>query len=146
MSSSDIQRHTLQHCHATQHLQAPVQPKTSYGEMLAYYLKMEPQLFKAAVEDQLHRLKVEREEKERQRKQIEDSTASKDRAELTLQKRMEELRASEVSATLEDLMYVSILEKFLLLRVEMLPRMDGFVDVGPASLTALTEGIHSKVR
>lgn len=39
--------------------------------------------------------------------------------------RMEELRASEVSATLEDLMYVSILEKFALLRVEMLPRMDG---------------------
>ena len=38
---------------------------------------------------------------------------------------MEELRASEVSATLEDLMYVSILEKFALLRVEMLPRMDG---------------------
>ena len=40
-------------------------------------------------------------------------------------RRMEELRASEVAETLEDLMYVSILEKFLTLRVEMLPRMDG---------------------
>lgn len=38
---------------------------------------------------------------------------------------MEEVRASEVRATLEDLMYVSILEKFLLLGVDMLPRMDG---------------------
>ena len=38
---------------------------------------------------------------------------------------MEEVRASEVAETLEDLMYVSILEKFLLLRVEMLPRLDG---------------------
>ena len=105
---------------------------------------MEPQLFKAAVEDQLTRLKAEREEKERQRKQIEDSSASKDKAEITLQRRMEELRASEVSATLEDLMYVTILEKFLHLRVEMLPRLEGFVDVSPTSLSALTEGIHSK--
>ena len=40
-------------------------------------------------------------------------------------RRMEEVRASEVRATLEDLMYVSILEKFLLLGVDMLPRMDG---------------------
>lgn len=38
---------------------------------------------------------------------------------------MEEVRASEVRATLEDLMYVSILEKFLLIGVDMLPRMDG---------------------
>lgn len=125
---------------------APVKPKTSYGEMLGYYLKMEPQLFKAAVEDQLMKLKSEREEKEKRRLQIEDSSSvgKKDKAELVLQKRMEELRASEVAATLEDLMYVSILEKFLLLRVEMLPRMDGFVDVSPTNLTALTEGIHSK--
>lgn len=40
-------------------------------------------------------------------------------------RRMEEVRANEVRATLEDLMYVSILEKFVLLGVEMLPRMDG---------------------
>jgi hypothetical protein len=38
---------------------------------------------------------------------------------------MEEVRASEVRSTLEDLMYVSILEKFITLGVEMLPRMDG---------------------
>lgn len=38
---------------------------------------------------------------------------------------MEEVRSRELRSTLEDLMYVSILEKFLLLGVEMLPRMDG---------------------
>jgi hypothetical protein len=38
---------------------------------------------------------------------------------------MEEVRSNELRATLEDLMYVSILEKFLLLGVDMLPRMDG---------------------
>ncbi len=40
-------------------------------------------------------------------------------------RRMEEVRSRELRSTLEDLMYVSILEKFLLLGVEMLPRMDG---------------------
>jgi hypothetical protein len=40
-------------------------------------------------------------------------------------RRMEEVRASEVRATLEDLMYVCILEKFIVLGVDMLPRMDG---------------------
>lgn len=38
---------------------------------------------------------------------------------------MEEVRASEVRATLEDLMYVSILEKFIVLGIDMLPRLDG---------------------
>lgn len=57
---------------------------------------------------------------------------------------MEEVRANEFRATVEDLMYVSILEKFILLGVEMLPRMDGYVDVAPTNLKALTEGIHSK--
>lgn len=36
--------------------QAPAQPKTAHGEMLAYYLKMEPQLFKAAIDEQFQRL------------------------------------------------------------------------------------------
>lgn len=40
--------------------------------------------------------------------------------------------------------YVCILEKFVSLGVEMLPRMEGFVDVEPTSLKALTEGMHSK--
>lgn len=40
-------------------------------------------------------------------------------------RRMEEVRASEKRATLEDLMYISILEKFVTVGVEMLPRLDG---------------------
>eukprot|EP00195_Chlamydomonas_chlamydogama_P006118 CAMPEP_0202908678 /NCGR_PEP_ID=MMETSP1392-20130828/46850_1 /ASSEMBLY_ACC=CAM_ASM_000868 /TAXON_ID=225041 /ORGANISM="Chlamydomonas chlamydogama, Strain SAG 11-48b" /LENGTH=418 /DNA_ID=CAMNT_0049598121 /DNA_START=84 /DNA_END=1340 /DNA_ORIENTATION=+ len=123
---------------------APAKPKTAYGEMLAYYLKMEPQLFKTAVEDQLSKLQEEREDKERRRRQLESGSNAADASELTLYKRMEEVRASEVSATLEDLMYISILEKFVLLGVEMLPRMDGFVDVAPTNLVALTEGLHSR--
>lgn len=41
----------------------------------------------------------------------------------------------EVRATLEDLMYVSILEKFVVLGVEMLPRLDGESDSESESLS-----------
>jgi hypothetical protein len=40
--------------------QAPAQPKTPYGEMLQYYLRMQPELFSSAVEDQLRRLAAEK--------------------------------------------------------------------------------------
>lgn len=108
-------------------VQAPAKPKTPYGEMLQYYLKMEPQLFKAAVEQQLTRLRDEKDAKEDGKQSAEEQAgiAPTDSTDLVLQKRMEEVRASEVRATLEDLMYVSILEKFLVLGVDMLPRMDG---------------------
>jgi len=117
--------------------------------MLQYYLKMQPQLFESAVEQQLQRMKEEKDEKDAQSSQEEADEASGEKpppssSELVLRKRMEEVRASEVRATLEDLMYLSILEKFVVLGVEMLPRMDGFVEPGPANLIALTDGIHSK--
>ncbi|GIL70147.1 hypothetical protein Vretimale_3398 [Volvox reticuliferus] len=120
---------------------APAQPKTPYGEMLQYYLRMEPHLFKTAVDTQLAKM---RDEKLRRREKEEELSASSDRTELALYRRMEEVREGEVRATLEDLMYVSILEKFLLLGVDMLPRMDGLVDPPSTNLKALTEGIHSK--
>lgn len=139
---------------------APAKPKTPYGEMLQYYLKMQPQLFKAAVEQQLQLLKEEKDAKgaaaassaapasdqpvtphpELDDEQLPPPSPG----DMVLLKRMEEVRAREVRATLEDLMYVSILEKFIILGVEMLPRLDGFVDPGPANLVALTEGVHSK--
>jgi hypothetical protein len=95
---------------------------------------MQPQLFQSAVEQQLQRLKEEKEAKEAadqlQKSQEEESDAEaappqRSSSELVLRQRMEEVRALEVQATLEDLMYVSILEKFVVLGVEMLPRMDG---------------------
>ena len=38
---------------------------------------------------------------------------------------MQEVREKERSHALQDLMYISVLEKFLLIGVDMLPRMDG---------------------
>ncbi len=37
-------------------------------------------------------------------------------------RRMQEVRSSEQRATVEDLMYASVLEKFMNLKVEMMPR------------------------
>eukprot|EP00198_Chlamydomonas_reinhardtii_P001710 XP_001691046.1 predicted protein [Chlamydomonas reinhardtii] len=129
------------HAEANEFGLAPAQPKTPYGEMLQYYLRMEPHLFRTAVDSELAKL---RDEKRERRAKEETLAASSDGTELALYKRMEEVRAREVRSTLEDLMYVSILEKFLLLGVDMLPRMDGFVDPPNTNLKALTEGIHSR--
>lgn len=120
---------------------APAQPKTPYGEMLQYYLKMEPQLFKTAVQDQLDKLQAEKDAKAKAERAA--KAESLDKTDLALYRRMEEVRASEIQATLEDLLYLTILERFVLLGVDMLPRMDGFVDAGAANLKVLTESIHS---
>lgn len=123
---------------------APVEPRTPFGEMLTYYLKMEPQLFKSAVEDQLDRLKEEVEAqkaKEEAAKKLQDETT--DKSELILYQRMEEMRRRELKATLEDLMYISVLEKFVELNIDMMPRIDD--EAQPTTdLSALTEGVHSK--
>jgi hypothetical protein len=118
-------------------VQAPAKPKTPYGEMLQYYLKMEPQLFRAAVDQQLQRLKEEKDAKQAAASQEEDDNKAggRSKSELVLYQRMEEVRAMEVRATLEDLMYVSILEKFIVLGVDMLPRLDGKLQAAAASVT-----------
>ena len=41
--------------------QAPRKPRTSLGEMVNYYLRMEPHLFKEAVNTQFERIREERE-------------------------------------------------------------------------------------
>jgi hypothetical protein len=163
--------------------------------MLTYYLAMQPQLFNAAVDDQLRRLQAEKQggggntgaiaaapgpaallppsttpNNDDQQKtpptptphpEMEGTESDKtdgggeknddknnpknnDPMMLALQRRIDEQRAAEQRATLEDLLYVSILERFVLLGVEMLPRLDGVVDARQANLLALTEGIHSK--
>ncbi len=50
------------------------------------------------------------------------SSAAVLRAVITSCRRMQEVRSSEQRATVEDLMYASVLEKFMNLKVEMMPR------------------------
>jgi uncharacterized membrane protein YgcG len=158
-----------------QQQQAPAQPKTPYGQMLTYYLAMQPQLFTEAVDDQLRRLQAEKDNnaksptqqlllpgtddqqqpppsptphpemtEEEESAALANNNPKDDKSMALLRRRIDEQRAAESRATLEDLLYVSILERFVLLGVEMLPRLDGVVDARQANLIALTEGVHSK--
>jgi hypothetical protein len=56
---------------------------------------------------------------------------------------MDEVRSSEQRLTVEDLMYASVLEKFLEVGVDMMPRLEN-VKESAADLRLLTEGIHSR--
>ena len=47
-------------------------------------------------------------------------------------RRMEDLKSSEQRATVEDLMYASVLEKFMDLKVEMMPRYPSCPSPPPA--------------
>ena len=48
-------------------------------------------------------------------------------------RRMEEVKRSEQRATVEDLMYASVLEKFVDVGVDMLPRLENIIE-SPANL------------
>ncbi|CAK0743020.1 hypothetical protein CVIRNUC_001438 [Coccomyxa viridis] len=124
---------------------APRKPSTSLGEMVNYYLKMEPHLFREAVNNQYERIKEEREATAAAAKERQDSTpaASSDKSELVLYRRMEEVKRSEQRATVEDLMYASVLEKFVEVGVDMLPTLES-ISESQETLKALTEGIHTK--
>lgn len=125
---------------------AAAKPKSPVGDMLAYYLKAQPHLFKDAIAEQFTRLKEQR-EAEAQQSQEADKGSKKpqaaDKSEMVLYRRMQDLKKNEQQATLEDLMYASVLEKFLELGLQMLPRMDSVLDT-PTNIKALTEGLHSK--
>lgn len=73
--------------HATfqrSHVQAPAKPKSPVGQMVTYYLKMEPHLFKDALDEQFKRLadekeeaaKLAKEQKEQQDKEVKDKAQS----------------------------------------------------------------------
>lgn len=63
---------------------APVAPRTPFGELLTYYLKMEPLLFKSAVEDQLSILKEQKEAQEAKEKAAEAMSKAGDQSEVVL--------------------------------------------------------------
>eukprot|EP00210_Caulerpa_lentillifera_P003399 g3243.t1 len=123
---------------------APSKPQTPFGEMLTYYLKMEPQLFKSALEGKLNELRdqanAKKLEEETKKRSVEKDETTFD---LTLSKRMEEVRAKERQLAVQDLMYLAVLEKFIVVGVGMLPRLDDEVHEQPSDLKALTEGVHS---
>lgn len=66
-------------------IQAPAKPRSPAGQLLGYYLKMEPHLFKAAVEDEFRKIKETREAEEKA-KQSKPEVEPSDKSELVLYK------------------------------------------------------------
>lgn len=110
--------------------------------MLQYYLGQQPQLFQPIVEDQLQQMQQEMEGTSDEN--IPEGDAAKENLDLVLSNRIAEVKAKERRQKIEEIMYYSILAKFGGIGVEMLPKMDGLVDVSPINLKSLTEGMHSK--
>ncbi|KAL4444366.1 hypothetical protein ABPG75_012103 [Micractinium tetrahymenae] len=130
---------------------APSKPKSPTGEMAAYYLQMQPHLFREAVATAFQRIADARAEEARAEQEQADAAAAAaaagDKAggdaEVVLYRRMAEVKRMEQMLAIEDLMYICILEKFQEIGVDMLPRVEP-IEESTATLRALTEGVHSR--
>ena len=98
-------------------------------------LSMEPHLFEEAVDAQLERLAADAASAA--------AAANVDSSEVTLYRRIEDVKRRARSQSVQDLMYFSVLRKFMSLGVDLLPPLDGSRDVGSADLVKLTKGVHS---
>mmetsp|Transcript_64946 Transcript_64946/g.205176 ORF Transcript_64946/g.205176 Transcript_64946/m.205176 type:complete len:448 (+) Transcript_64946:123-1466(+) len=115
---------------------APVELQTPVGEFLANLLTKEPHLFDAAAEQQLSVLSDEK-------KKILESTGDKEKSEVVLYNRMNEMKLVENQKCVLDLMYLLVCKEFMEAGVPLAPPMDGIVDLDPVNLSALTTDIHS---
>ena len=105
----------------------------------------EPHLFSAAVEAQLDRLgdQIEAEEASGEVGASVDSSQDNETTSLVLFKRIRDMRRLERRREVEDLMYAGIIQKFMNIRVDMLPPLDEDVLIPGVNLNNLTEGVHS---
>jgi len=117
-------------------LNAPSTPESPRGQQLAYILRTSPEMFDAAVDAQLDSLVAEIE--------AERANASESKDQLVLFKRIADVRALERRNGLEDIMYTSIIQKFLSVGVDMLPPLDETTMLKGIDLNRLTDGVHSK--
>jgi hypothetical protein len=110
--------------------------------MAAYYLQMQPHLFRATVETEFQKIKETR-EAQSEADNREPPPPGADSSDLVLFRRMEEVRRTEEARAIEDLMYICILERFQGLGVQLLPTVAP-IQESMAALKALTEGVHTK--
>lgn len=121
-------------------LKAPSVPESPRGQQLAYILRTAPEMFESAVDAQLDALgdEIERE--------VEPEEASDEakKDQLVLFKRIADVRALERRNGVEDIMYTSIIQKFLGVGVDMLPPLDETTTLRGVDLNRLTDGVHSR--
>ena len=135
--------------------QAPAELKSATGQMLDYYLLYQPHLFEDTVEQMLERLQQEKEAHEstgssstsdgNNKKKVESTRKEEEEVSITLSRRMKEVRMKEVKVSVEDVMYMCVVQKFQALGIPLLPPLNQpYVDAPQGNLQLLTEGVHSK--
>jgi len=112
--------------------------------MLQYYLRMEPGLFRTAVEDQFQRLKEEAAQESEKDAEAQPGAPDESLSLSRLSARIEEVKHAERRATVEDLMYLCVLEEFIKLGVSMLSKMDNYTALDAVNMEPLMSGIHSQ--
>lgn len=117
----------------------PSKPTSPVGEMAAYYLEMQPHLFRPTVENEFQKLKEMKEKIEKEG----GEGSSADSMDLVLSRRIAEVKIAEAAMATEDLMYICILDKFRSIGVGMLAQL-GPMHEDMDALKALTEGVHTK--
>jgi hypothetical protein len=103
---------------------------------------MQPHLFEDAVDSQFKKLQEAREAQQQQQQDGGGTNAALSSMDLTLNKRMAEVRRVEQMIAIEDLLYICILERFQRIGVDLLPRVEP-IQESATTLKALTEGVHS---
>ncbi|XP_028754660.1 UV-B-induced protein At3g17800, chloroplastic [Neltuma alba] len=116
---------------------APLQLESPVGQLLAQILQTHPHLLPAAIDQQLENLQTD-----------EDAQKEESPAQDILYKRIAELREKEKRATLEEILYCSIVQRFVENGISMIPKVSsasdptGRVDFWPNQEQKL-EAVHS---
>ncbi|KAF3790709.1 UV-B-induced protein [Nymphaea thermarum] len=117
---------------------APLQLESSVGQFLSQILQNHPHLLTAAVDQQLERLQEDRDA------QAKDSVAATD----VLYKRIAEVKAKEMQASLEEIIYALVVHRFMDANISLIPTISpssdplGKVDIWPYQEQKLMS-IHS---
>lgn len=116
---------------------APLQLESPVGQLLAQILQTHPHLLPAAIDQQLENLQTD-----------EDAQKEESSAQDILYKRIAEIREKEKRATLEEIIYCSIVQRFVEKGISMIPKISstpeptGRVDFWPNQEHKL-EAVHS---
>ncbi|CAM6093142.1 unnamed protein product [Calypogeia fissa] len=122
---------------------APLVPESPTGQFLVSVLRSHPHLFPAAADQQLERLAADRDAANKLEQESGSGT------DLTLYKRIKEVKAEERRKAVEEIIYALIVQKFVEAGVTLVPKIPAVsdndtrqVDISPAQEREL-EAVHS---
>ncbi|CAE7311061.1 unnamed protein product, partial [Symbiodinium pilosum] len=119
----------------------PAEVYTGLAQKSYYLMKENPVLFDMTVDEDLEKLQVEKEDEEKQKKDLEDAKEDT----LVLRKRIEEVKMNERIRAVTELLYLKVCRKFQQLQVPLIPQLKegGDVRFGNIDLKGLTTDIYS---